>query len=106
MKNRASPYGFTLIELLVVIGIISILAALLLFAMSRSQQQKCVMQATKEVRDLKAAAEQYQQDFGQYPPDTGVFATGALNLLPRLPAPFGLVALWPARRWAHAGDSG
>lgn len=74
MRRRA---GFSLIELLVVIAIILVLMALLLSVTSAIvPREKRILQANQEVRDLKAAAEAYQQDFMTYPPDTGAFPTG------------------------------
>ncbi len=68
--------GFSLIELLVVIAIILLLMGLLLPVIGYIQQQKRVLLATTEVRDLVAAVEQYQQAFLEYPPDPGAFPTG------------------------------
>ena len=75
MARRA---GFSLIEMLTVIVIILLLLGLLLPAIARIFAERKVVLAKKEVRALKAALEDYQRDFGSYPPDTGNFSTGDL----------------------------
>ena len=74
--NRRAQSGFSIIELLVVMAIILILMSLLFGVIQHIQEIKRVTLAKKEVRELRDAAERYQQDFGSYPPDTVAFSTG------------------------------
>jgi prepilin-type N-terminal cleavage/methylation domain-containing protein len=74
MRFRAR--AFSAIELLVVMAIILILMSLLFVVIQHVNQMKKIALAKKEVRELCTAAEQYQRDFYQYPPDTAPFPTG------------------------------
>ena len=74
MRFRAR--AFSAIELLVVMAIILILMSLLIAVIQYANQMKKIALAKKEVRELCTAAENYQRDFGLYPPDTAPFTTG------------------------------
>src|ERR1700761_98312 len=56
--------GFTLIELLVVIAVISILAALLLPALSRSKNQGYQIRCVSNLKQMTLAAWNYMDDTG------------------------------------------
>ncbi len=58
---------FTLVELLVVITIISILAGLLLPALSRAREQAKAMSCGSNEKQLGTATVMYTNDFGRYP---------------------------------------
>ena len=62
--------GFTLIELLVVIGIIAILTAISVPAISAVRRRSQISAQTTVLQRLGLAIEQYQSDFGDYPPCT------------------------------------
>jgi prepilin-type N-terminal cleavage/methylation domain-containing protein len=62
--------GFTLVELLAAIGIIAILAAMLFPALRAVQRKSREKAARATIDRLKLALEQYQADFGDYPPTT------------------------------------
>lgn len=82
-RARVCPPGFTLIELLAAIGIIAILAALLFPALRGIQRKSREKAAAATIERLKLALEQYQGDFGDYPPTTlasiGAGATNGVN---------------------------
>jgi prepilin-type N-terminal cleavage/methylation domain-containing protein len=61
--------GFTLVELIIVIGIIALLAASLIVAVSGFSGH-AREEATKGLLDrIRLAMDEYKKDFGDYPPD-------------------------------------
>jgi len=68
-RGACKPRGFTLIELLVVIAIISILAAMLLPAVSRSKGQATKISCVNNLRQLGLALTMYvDENHGLLPP--------------------------------------
>ncbi|EMB16889.1 type II secretion system protein [Rhodopirellula europaea] len=66
--------AFTLVEMLVVIGIIGILSAILIPAVTNAVRRARVTNLRLEVTSLEQAVEQYQQKYGDYPPDFSSWA--------------------------------
>src|SRR5262245_2590918 len=73
MSNRRFRHGFTLIELIVVVGIIALLIAMLLPAMSRAREQAKVVQCASNLRQVANAMHMYLNDSRQM-----VFWRGAI----------------------------
>lgn len=69
-KQRTARSGFTLIELLVVIAIISILATILLPALSQAQDMAKSVKCASNLRGMATMVAFYQNDFA------GLFPTG------------------------------
>src|SRR5688572_22374998 len=57
--DRRAPRGFTLVELLGVIGIVALLIAVLLPALSAAREAAKTVQCLSNLRQLAAAAHQY-----------------------------------------------
>ncbi len=69
-----SKPGFTLVEILVVIVIIGILASVAIPAINNSIRGARVSSLRLEITALEQAIEQYQQKYGDYPPDFSSWA--------------------------------
>ncbi|MCA8921510.1 MAG: prepilin-type N-terminal cleavage/methylation domain-containing protein [Planctomycetes bacterium] len=70
MSLRHRRRGFTLVELLVVIGVIAVLAALAIPALSGVRRNSQRANTKNLITELGLAIENYQLDFGDYPPST------------------------------------
>ena len=67
----------TLIELLVVISIIGVLAGLILPAVGNVKKKARVVQAQKDMADMKGAISVYQHDYSRLPASAGAVAAAA-----------------------------
>lgn len=76
-RNRSTGRAFTLIELLVVISIIGVLAGLLLPALANVRKKAKVVQAQKDMADLKGAINVYQHDYNRLPASTPAAQIGS-----------------------------
>jgi type II secretion system protein G len=63
-----STRGFTLIELLVVIAIIGILSSVVLASLSTARAKARDVRRTLDIRQVRTAMEEYNNDHGSYPP--------------------------------------
>jgi prepilin-type N-terminal cleavage/methylation domain-containing protein/prepilin-type processing-associated H-X9-DG protein len=72
-SRRHFKAGFTLIELLVVISIISLLVAILLPALSKSQERAQAIQCQSALRQIRIACGTYETDNRDYLPVGGDF---------------------------------
>ena len=76
--SHARRSGFSLIELLTVAAIMVILMSLLMAALAQARQRRLIVLAHKQVQEIAAALNQYYDQLNCYPPDTGVYGTGAV----------------------------
>jgi len=75
IQKKFTP-GFTLMELLVVIGIVGILAALLLTAVSQVKARAHRIQCVNNLRQLGLALEEFRTDQHYYPPRLDLSVAG------------------------------
>ncbi len=68
MRTTTARRGFTLIELLVVIAIISILAAMLMPALTSATDRSRVTQCRSNLMHIGMALKMYYNDQGHWPP--------------------------------------
>lgn len=68
--------GFTLVELLVVIGIIAVLVAMLLPALTRARDASLGVQCLSNLRQLGAATHMYMNEFGGQMPICAYYKPG------------------------------
>ncbi len=75
-RIRSSRQAMSLIELLVVISIIGVLAGLILPAVGNVKKKAKVVQAQKDMADLKGAISVYQNDYSRLPASSAAAGVG------------------------------
>ncbi|MBI5799224.1 MAG: type II secretion system protein [Verrucomicrobia bacterium] len=75
-RRHTRQRAMTLIELLVVISIIGVLAGLILPAVGNVKKKARVVQAQKDIADIKSAISIYQHDYSRLPASSSVAALG------------------------------
>jgi prepilin-type N-terminal cleavage/methylation domain-containing protein len=78
-RNHTARRGMTLIELLVVISIIGVLAGLILPAVGNVKKKARIVQAQKDMADLKGAISVYQHDYNRLPTSSAPGGAGTLG---------------------------
>src|SRR4051794_30856239 len=73
-RRRRAAAGFSLVELLTVIGIIALLLALLMPALSEARRNAQAVQCASNLRQLTTAMISYATEFrGKFPPNTAAY---------------------------------
>ena len=70
--------GFTLIELLIVMGIIGVLSALALVALSGARKQAKDSKRKADLEQIRSALEMYRSDLKDYPLTASVVCSGSI----------------------------
>src|SRR5687768_3881299 len=91
-RKCANLSAFTLVELLVAIGIIALLLAILLPALSKAREQSSALKCQAHLRSMGQALIMYTQEYGYYP---GCMARDRS----------GIYAIWPTRLRLFASKS-
>ena len=88
---RATKTGFSLIELLVVVTILGLMMALLLPAVQSAREAARRIQCTSNLKQLGLGLQQYETNYGVYPPSMVLSGKGNTTYLGR----------WLEREWSH-----
>jgi prepilin-type processing-associated H-X9-DG protein len=76
LRYRRRATGFSLVELLTVVGIIAVLLALLVPALSEARRNAQAVQCAANMRQLTTAMVSYATEFrGKFPPNAAIYKT-------------------------------
>ena len=103
-RRRRRIQGFTLIEIMIVVVIIGVLASMAIPAFQKVRRNSQNKTFVNDLRQVRAAAEQYAMEQGSYPPDGNAgFPDEMLPYVPsgigNRPTPLGGVWDWDYERF-------
>lgn len=77
-RRGRSQDGFTISELVLVLAVLAGLVAVVVWAVSGIDEEAAQRECRTELRELKAATEQFKAEAGFYPPDDRALDTSGL----------------------------
>ena len=75
---RPGERGFTISELVLVLAVLGLLVGIVIWGVSGIDDDAAARECRTELRELKAATEQFKAEAGFYPPDDAALDTSGL----------------------------